>query len=70
MGEAEKKKKKKKNFFDATAVGCLLSFMKHFIWTNQGRKQLVLADTFKLEFRVKKEMIMIREIDMIANVGS
>lgn len=54
---------------NATAVRYLLSFMKHLL-DDQGRKQLALADTFKLEFRVKENDNDTGWVEKIANVGS
>lgn len=43
--------------------------MKHLL-DDPGRKQLVLADTFKLEFRVKENDNDTGWVEKIANVGS
>ncbi|WP_077154889.1 ATP-binding protein [Bacteroides bouchesdurhonensis] len=54
---------------NATAVRYLLSFMKYLL-DEPGRKRLALADTFKLEFRVKENDNDTGWVEKIANVGS
>lgn len=54
---------------NATAVRHLLSFMKYLL-DDPGRKRLALADTFKLEFRVKENDNDTGWVEKIANVGS
>lgn len=54
---------------NATAVRYLLSFMKYLL-DESGRKRLALADTFKLEFRVKENDNDTGWVEKIANVGS
>lgn len=54
---------------NAMAVRHLLSFMK-FLLDEPGRRRLALADTFKLEFRVKENDNDTGWVEKIANVGS
>ena len=69
MGEADLFRRLPVKIVNATAVRYLLSFMKHLL-DDPGRKQLVLADTFKLEFRVKENDNDTGWVEKIANVGS
>lgn len=69
MGEADLFSQASREDVNATAVRYLLSFMKHLL-DDPGRKQLALADTFKLEFRVKENDNDTGWVEKIANVGS
>ena len=69
MGEADLFSQASREDVNATAVRYLLSFMKHLL-DDPGRKQLVLSDTFKLEFRVKENDNDTGWVEKIANVGS
>lgn len=51
------------------AVRYLLAFMRYLL-EDPGRKQLVLSDTFKLEFRVVENDNDTNWVEKIANVGS
>ena len=59
MGEADLFSQASREDVNATAVRYLLSFMKHLL-DDPGRKQLALADTFKVSFGLRR-MIMIRD---------
>lgn len=54
---------------NTTAVRHLLSFMK-LLLDDPSRKRLALADTFKLEFRVKENDNDTGWVEKVANVGS
>lgn len=69
MGEADLFSQASREDVNASAVRYLLSFMKHLL-DDPGRKQLALADTFKLEFRVKENDNDTGWVEKIANVGS
>lgn len=69
MGEADLFSQASREDVNSTAVRYLLSFMKHLL-DDPGRKQLVLSDTFKLEFRVKENDNDTGWVEKIANVGS
>lgn len=69
MGEVDLFSQSSRDEVNATAVRYLLSFMK-FLLDDPGRKRLVLADTFKLEFRVKENDNDTGWVEKIANVGS
>ena len=53
MGKVDLFSQDSREDVNATAVRYLLSFMKYLL-DEPGRKRLALADTFKLEFRVKE----------------
>lgn len=69
MGEVDLFSQSSRDEVNATAVRYLLSFMK-FLLDDPGRRRLVLADTFKLEFRVKENDNDTGWVEKIANVGS
>lgn len=69
MGEVNLFAQDSRENVNAIAVRYLLSFMKHLL-EDPGRKQLALADTFKLEFRVKENDNDTGWVEKIANVGS
>ena len=69
MGEMDLFSQSSRDDVNATAVRHLLSFMKHLL-DDPGRKRLALADTFKLEFRVKENDNDTGWVEKIANVGS
>ncbi|WP_455592431.1 ATP-binding protein [Bacteroides sp.] len=69
MGEADLFSQASREDVNVSAVRYLLSFMKYLL-EDTGRKQLALADTFKLEFRVKENDNDTGWVEKIANVGS
>lgn len=69
MGEVDLFTQASRDDVNTTAVRHLLSFMKHLL-DDPGRKRLALADTFKLEFRVKENDNDTGWVEKIANVGS
>lgn len=69
MGEVDLFSQASRDDVNATAVRLLLSFMKHLL-DDPSRKRLALADTFKLEFRVKENDNDTGWVEKIANVGS
>lgn len=69
MGEVDLFSQASRDDVNATAVRYLLSFMKYLL-DEPGRKRLALADTFKLEFRVKENDNDTGWVEKIANVGS
>lgn len=69
MGEVDLFSQVSREDVNATAVRYLLSFMK-FLLDEPSRKRLALADTFKLEFRVKENDNDTGWVEKIANVGS
>ena len=69
MGKADLFSQASREDVNATAVRHLLSFMKYLL-DEPWRKRLVLADTFKLEFRVKENDNDTGWVEKIANVGS
>lgn len=69
MGEADLFSQVSREEVNATAVRHLLSFMK-LLLDDPSRKRLALADTFKLEFRVKENDNDTGWVEKVANVGS
>ena len=69
MGKVDLFSQTSREDVNATAVRYLLSFMKYLL-DEPGRKRLALADTFKLEFRVKENDNDTGWVEKIANVGS
>ncbi|WP_368113880.1 ATP-binding protein [Bacteroides sp. RTP21281st1_E4_RTP21281_210402] len=69
MGKVDLFSQASREDVNATAVRHLLSFMK-FLLDEPGRRRLALADTFKLEFRVKENDNDTGWVEKIANVGS
>lgn len=69
MGEVDLFSQVSREDVNASAVRYLLSFMKYLL-DEPGRKRLALADTFKLEFRVKENDNDTGWVEKIANVGS
>ena len=69
MGKVDLFSQASREDVNATAVRYLLSFMKYLL-DEPGRKRLALADTFKLEFRVKENDNDTGWVEKIANVGS
>ncbi len=69
MGKVDLFSQDSREDVNATAVRHLLSFMK-FLLDEPGRRRLALADTFKLEFRVKENDNDTGWVEKIANVGS
>ena len=69
MGKVDLFSQDSREDVNATAVRYLLSFMKYLL-DEPGRKRLALADTFKLEFRVKENDNDTGWVEKIANVGS
>lgn len=69
MGQVDLFTQASREDVNATAVRYLLSFMKYLL-DDLGRKRLALADTFKLEFRVKENDNDTGWVEKIANVGS
>lgn len=69
MGEADLFSQTSREDVNASAVRYLLAFMKNLL-EDPGRKQLMLADTFKLEFKVKENDNDTGWVEKIANVGS
>lgn len=69
MGQVDLFSQATREDVNATAVRHLLSFMRYLL-DEPGRKRLALADTFKLEFRVKENDNDTGWVEKIANVGS
>lgn len=69
MGKVDLFSQASREDVNATAVRYLLSFMKYLL-DEPARKRLALADTFKLEFRVKENDNDTGWVEKIANVGS
>ena len=69
MGKVDLFSQDSREDVNALAVRHLLSFMK-FLLDEPGRRRLALADTFKLEFRVKENDNDTGWVEKIANVGS
>ena len=69
MGKVDLFSQDSREDVNAVAVRHLLSFMK-FLLDEPGRRRLALADTFKLEFRVKENDNDTGWVEKIANVGS
>ncbi len=69
MGKVDLFSQASREDVNATAVRYLLSFMKYLL-DEPGRKRLALADTFKLEFRVKENDNDTGWVEKISNVGS
>ena len=69
MGKVDLFSQDSREDVNAVAVRHLLSFMK-FLLDDPGRRRLALADTFKLEFRVKENDNDTGWVEKIANVGS
>ena len=69
MGKVDLFSQDSREDVNAMAVRHLLSFMK-FLLDEPGRRRLALADTFKLEFRVKENDNDTGWVEKIANVGS
>lgn len=69
MGKVDLFSQASREDVNATAVRYLLSFMNYLL-DEPGRKRLALADTFKLEFRVKENDNDTGWVEKIANVGS
>ena len=69
MGKVDLFSQDSREDVNATAVRHLLSFMKYLL-DEPGRRRLALADTFKLEFRVKENDNDTGWVEKIANVGS
>ncbi len=69
MGEVDLFSQVSREDVNATAVRYLLAFMKSLL-EDPGRKRLALADTFKLEFKVKENDNDTGWVEKIANVGS
>lgn len=69
MGEVDLFSQASREEVNATAVRHLLSFMK-LLLDDPSRKRLALADTFKLEFRVKENDNDTGWVEKVSNVGS
>lgn len=69
MGEVDLFSQVSREDVNATAVRYLLAFMK-LLLEDPSRKRLALADTFKLEFRVKENDNDTGWVEKVANVGS
>lgn len=69
MGEIDLFSQESRIEANQKAVEFLLIFMRYLL-EDPGRKQLVLSDTFKLEFRVKENDNDTNWVEKIANVGS
>lgn len=69
MGEMELFATESRQEVNAKAVKYLLVFMKGLL-DDPNRKQLLVADTFKLEFRIKENDNDTGWVEKIANVGS
>lgn len=69
MGEMELFATESRQDVNAKAVKYLLAFMKGLL-DEPNRKQLQVADTFKLEFRIKENDNDTGWVEKIANVGS
>lgn len=69
MGEVDLFSQVSREEVNATAVKHLLAFMK-LLLDDPTRKRLALADTFKLEFRVKENDNDTGWVEKVANVGS
>lgn len=69
MGEMDLFATESRQDVNAKAVKYLLAFMKELL-DEPNRKQLQVADTFKLEFRIKENDNDTGWIEKIANVGS
>lgn len=69
MGEMDLFATESRQDVNAKAVKYLLAFMKGLL-DEPNRKQLQVADTFKLEFRIKENDNDTGWVEKIANVGS
>ena len=69
MGEMDLFATESRQDVNAKAVKYLLAFMKGLL-DEPNRKQLLVADTFKLEFRIKENDNDTGWVEKIANVGS